>query len=75
VDLVGLAFSLAFIWFVLRGSRVAWSVVVFSVVAYLALAPFLTEPWWAIVFGALALGFLLAPASRRYVWSSRLAST
>ncbi len=62
-------FLLIFVVLVLRGSRVAWSFAVASILFGLVTSPFLvTQPWWAVVLGVISLACLLAPASRGFIW-------
>jgi hypothetical protein len=57
--------------FLLRGSRVAWTLLVASGVVGLLMAPFESSAWWNVVLTLVSLGFLLAPSSRRFVWRVR----
>jgi hypothetical protein len=67
---VVLAFSALIVWLLLRGSRVAWIVAVFSSAAQLT-APFTSgQPVWVTVPAAIILVCLLAPASREYIWAA-----
>jgi hypothetical protein len=61
-------------WFLLRGSKVAWVIAVAWTVTQLP-APFVYDaPAWVIGSAAVALGCLLAPQARAFVWSESGAS-
>lgn len=63
--------TLAVLW----GSRIVWSLSTLSALGSLLGAPFAARPWWAVLLEVVALGCLLAPASRRFVWGGRKAPT
>jgi hypothetical protein len=54
--------------FLLRGSRVVWSLLVISDAAALVTGPFGAMPALAIASAAAGLACLLWPTTRRYVW-------
>jgi hypothetical protein len=69
--LAGFPFALIFAVLLLSGSRVVWSLIVASGAITLLLLPFEPQPWWTIAVEIVTLACLLAPASRRFVWSGR----
>ena len=56
---------------VLRGSRIAWSLLTVGVLFDLVTVPFSSGPLWAVVPLTIDLICLLAPSARRYVWAVR----
>lgn len=58
-----------------RGSRTVWGLAVAWESAILISDVFSTPPWWAVALSAVAIGALLAPASRRFVGSFRASVT
>jgi hypothetical protein len=56
------------LWFLIRGSRVAWLLGVLVPVIVLAFHP---EAAWRLAISVIQFGLLLAPASFRYVWRDR----
>lgn len=69
VAAVGVAVLLA--WLLLRGSRVAWVLVAFGSAAQFATSFTMDQPMWFGGFAAVVLICLLAPSSRRFVWTDR----
>src|SRR4029079_2892557 len=64
---ISLAFEVVFAFFLLRGSRVMWWVLV--VFGFGALPFYFTgDLLWQAPFTVIELGLLLAPSSRRYVF-------
>lgn len=68
---VTLSASILVAYFLLRGSRVAWVIIVFSATAQVAAPVATSQPVWYGVAGAILLACLLVPTSRRYVWAER----
>jgi hypothetical protein len=69
LGLFALAFGAAIAWYVPRGSRVAWSLVLFSVILTLVVHPFLGgSPWWGYITGVVYAISLCLPVSLRFVW-------
>jgi hypothetical protein len=60
---VALGASILVAWFLLRGSRVAWVIAVFSAAAQLAAPVAMSQPVWFGVAGAILLACLLVPTS------------
>jgi hypothetical protein len=54
--------------FLLRGSRVAWSIAAISAGGQLAEAIFANQPVWIGILNVAVLGGLLVPPSLRFVW-------
>jgi energy-coupling factor transporter transmembrane protein EcfT len=54
--------------FLLRGSRVAWSIAAVSAGGQLVEAIFANQPLWIGILNAAVLGCLFVPASIRFVW-------
>jgi hypothetical protein len=68
---IGPLFSIVVALFVLRGSRVAWLLVIAGSAITLVNFPFGSESWWSLLLPLLGAVCLLAPSSRAYVWGSR----
>ncbi len=64
----GILLTVVLIVFVLRGSRVAWSLVVFGDAVAVVTFPFMAMVLWSVILAAIRLGCLLAPTSRKFVW-------
>ncbi|HKB50386.1 MAG TPA: hypothetical protein VKC63_03025 [Solirubrobacterales bacterium] len=58
-------------WLLLRGSRVAWVLSVFSAAAQLAAPLTLNQPLWLAGPAVIFLACLLVPSSRAFVWGER----
>jgi hypothetical protein len=63
-----LAVPLVLAWFLLRGSRVVWSLFVLFHLAEIPLAFTEGRPWWSLAQSAITFCLLLAPSSFEYVW-------
>jgi hypothetical protein len=71
LGVVTLGASILVACFLLRGSRVAWVVAVFSAAAQLAAPAAVSQPLWFGAAGVVLLVCVLVPPSRRYVWSEK----
>jgi hypothetical protein len=69
--IVGPVFVIALAWFLLRGSRVAWLLIIAGSVISLATFPFGSTHWWSVPLALFDAVCLLVPSSRAFVWSSR----
>jgi len=65
---LGVPFTLALFFFLLRGSRVVWWLLVLGAAGGLVISITTAEPWYRFPGPVVGLGLLLAPPSRRYVF-------
>jgi hypothetical protein len=68
---LALVFAIAIAWFLLRGSRVAWLLIIAGSVISLVTFPFGGEYPWSVPLALFDAVCLLVPSSRAYVWSTR----
>jgi hypothetical protein len=74
LPLLGMLFTLAFAWLILRRSRVIWSLVVFTSALTLVTLPFSPSPWWLVVLTTLDLCLFVFPSTWRFIWRDRPAA-
>jgi hypothetical protein len=71
LEVFSVAFIVVMVFFLLRGSQVAWLLLMASFVISLVTLPFGSVRWWTIPIALFGGTCLLWPSSRAYVWKPR----
>ncbi len=71
LSLIGLPLSVILSWFLLRRSRLVWTLLVAGGILVLVSAAFEYTPWWNLVLDVVSTALLLFPAVLHFIWGGR----